>query len=86
MIAWSNDKIFNLSSGKGYTLNQIIKLIEKISNTKVKVEYIKGRSIDVPVNVLDNRSVEKAFNWKPETSIEDGMKLVYNYLQNADDR
>lgn len=77
----SKERIFNLSSGKGHSLNQIIELIKKISNKKVKVEYKKGRSIDVPVNILNNSRIKKTFNWKPETTLEEGIRFTYNYLK-----
>lgn len=76
----TDKRIFNLSSGKGYSLNQIIELIMKISGKNVKVEYKTGRNIDVPVNILNNSRIKKYFNWKPGTSIDEGIKLTYNYL------
>ena len=78
----SDIKVLNLSSGRAYSLNQVIKQIEKISGNKIKIKYLKGRNVDVPVNVLDNTLVRNIFSWKPETSLEAGMKLVYKYLLN----
>jgi UDP-glucose 4-epimerase len=81
----SNDRIFNLSSAKGYSLNQILEFIEEVSGEKNIVEYKDGRNIDVSVNILDNDLVKKTFDWEPETDIKAGIKLTYNYLlkQNA---
>ncbi|HMQ69053.1 MAG TPA: NAD-dependent epimerase/dehydratase family protein [Ignavibacteria bacterium] len=78
----SDLKVLNLSSGTGYSLNQIIDLIREISGKKIKVEYQKGRSIDVPVSILDNTRVMEIFKWTPETGIKDGMSKTYNYLIN----
>jgi len=77
------EKIFNLSSGKGYSLNNIIEIVKKVSGKEVKVEYKPGRDIDVPVNILDNTLVKETFDWKPETSIEEGIQLTFNYLMNV---
>jgi UDP-glucose 4-epimerase len=77
----SDRKIFNLSSGTGYSLNQIIELIKDISGKIIKVDYQEGRKVDVPVNILDNSLAVKTFNWKPETDIKEGIKLTYNYLE-----
>ena len=82
----SDRKIFNLSSGTGYSLNQILDLIKEISGKTIKVEYQEGRQIDVPVNILDNSLAVKTFNWKPETDIKEGIKLTYNYLENLNVR
>lgn len=77
----SDSKIFNLSSGKGHSLNQIIDLIKDISGREIKVEYKEGRNVDVPVNILDNRLAQKTFGWKPETDIKKGIELTYKYLE-----
>ncbi len=79
----SNQKILNLSSGCGYSINEIIEIIKTISKKKVHVQYLKGRNVDVPVNILDNNLVKKIFEWMPETKIEDGIKLVYNHLSES---
>lgn len=72
--------VFNLSSGTGYSLNQIIELIQKISGKKAKIKYKIARKIDVPESVLDNTLVKKFFSWKPEISIEEGIRRTYNYI------
>ena len=77
----SDSKIFNLSSGKGHSLNQIIDLIKDISGREIKVEYKEGRNVDVPVNILDNRLAQNTFGWKPETDIKKGIELTYKYLE-----
>ena len=35
----SKEKVFNLSTGKGYSLNEIIDVIRKISGQKISPEY-----------------------------------------------
>ncbi len=82
----TDERIFNLSSGKGYSLNEIIRIIENISGKKLIVNYKEGRNIDVPVNILDNTLVKKTFNWRPETGIEEGIEITYNFLKEANDR
>ena len=77
----SETKIFNLAYGKGYTINEILEVIGKITKLNFKVKYSKGRAIDVPVNVLDNSLAKKTFNWKPEVSLEEGIQLTYEYLK-----
>lgn len=79
-------KVFNLSTGKGNSINEIIKLIKKITGRKIKIEKKEGRLLDVPISILDNSLVKKIFKWKPETSIKDGIELTYNYLKEVNDR
>ncbi|MBS1553002.1 MAG: NAD-dependent epimerase/dehydratase family protein [Bacteroidetes bacterium] len=79
----SSDKVFNLSTGIGYSLNEIIEVIRKISGKKIFTEYKDARSIDVPVSILDNKLAEKVFGSKPRTSIEEGIRKTYEYLMKA---
>jgi UDP-glucose 4-epimerase len=76
----STERVFNLSSGTGFSLNQILEFIEEVSGRKNIVEYKDGRIIDVPENILDNTLVKNTFDWKPDTGIKSGIKLTYNYL------
>lgn len=78
------NKIFNLGSGKGYSLKQLLNQMKKITGKNFKVKYEEARTIDVPSNVLDISLIKKVYKWKPETSIEKGMKNTYNYLLNYD--
>lgn len=76
----SPGKVFNLSSGKGYSLNQILGIMKKISGKDIKLKYVSARNVDVPVSVLDNELLKKTFNWKPDTDIEEGIRKTYNYF------
>jgi len=76
-----NERVFNLGSGKGYTLNDIIGIIEKVTHKKTNVIYKEKRNIDVPVNVLDNKLISEKLNWSPDTDIEEGIAKTYEYLK-----
>lgn len=76
----TDEKIFNLSSGNGYSVNDIIEILKKISRKKIKVNFVKGRDLDVPKNILDNNLAKSTFSWSPGTSLFDGMNNLYKYL------
>src|SRR5690606_9799411 len=76
----TDHKIFNISSGKGYSLNEVIDLIKKVSGLDPMVNYTEGRGIDVSVNILDNSLAKETFDWEPSTDIEDGIRRTYEYI------
>lgn len=76
----SPDKVFNLSSFRGYSLNQILNIMKDITKINPEVIYQKGRNIDVPVSILDNTLARETFNWNPSTDINTGIKNTYDYL------
>lgn len=70
--------IFNISTGVGTSLIELAKTILDISENKV--EIIKKnieRKFDVEYNVLDNSLFCNRCNWKPEISIQQGIKKIY---------
>jgi len=80
----SKENVFNLSSGRGYSLNQIIEIIKKVSDREVKTSYKSARSIDVPISILDNNLVKKVFDWNPETTLEEGINRTYKFFLQMD--
>lgn len=65
--------IFNISSGNGVSLNELIKCIENVLNREVIRDYKPRRAFDVPVSVLDNSLILQEMGWKPEVSLHEGI-------------
>lgn len=79
------EKIFNVGSGVGRSINQLVCDIERIMNKgKINLEYTKLDSvIDVPVNVLGIDRIRKYLDWSPKISWEKGISMTVNwYLEN----
>ena len=53
-------RTFNLGSGYGTSIKQALEVVEHVLKCNVDVEYVKGRTVDVPVNYLDIGRYEKA--------------------------
>lgn len=76
------EHIFNIGTGKVYSLKEIIHFIETITNKKFcKIEYKPNRICDVHKSLLEVDSTYKELNWKPSVSIEDGIQKICNYYQ-----
>jgi len=44
--------------------------------------YKPARKGELNRSVLNNTKAKKELNWKPKYSLDDGMKQVFNWLQN----
>ncbi|MCX6157562.1 MAG: NAD-dependent epimerase/dehydratase family protein [Ignavibacteriota bacterium] len=77
----SEYKVFNLGSGEGYSVNELLEMIKKVTNMDAKVKYVAGRKLDVPVSVLDISLLKKEMNYAPKIEIEKGIEITYNYLK-----
>jgi len=70
----------NAGSGQGISLNQLLKLINKITGKRLKVKYLPERNFDLPYNVLNINKAKSLLNWRPKIKIEKGIKKIYNHL------
>ena len=74
--------IFNIGSGEGKSILDIINAIKKITNLNFNIEFKENRNFDVKNNILDISRVKKEFNFTPKISLDEGIKLFYLYLKN----
>lgn len=73
-------KIFNIGSGEGHSINDILRSIEGIIGTPLKVVYLPGRQFDVPVNILDNTAAMTSLDWHPRTTLSEGIERSYRWM------
>lgn len=76
----SQERIFNLGSGQGYSLNDIVASIRAVTGADVRVNYKPGRSFDVPRIWLDINRAAKELAWKPQTSLDDGILRTWDFI------
>lgn len=76
----SKNQIFNISSGKGYSINRILDKFKKELGLKFEVTYKPGRDFDVKKNILDNSLAKKYLHWEPKTNIDTALKNTWSYI------
>ncbi len=65
--------VMNIGSGTGKSLNDIVTTLEAICGRDIKVNYVPGRTFDVPVSVLDVSLAQAELGWRPRTTFEEGV-------------
>ena len=73
-----DESIFNLSSGEGHSINEILSIV-KTRYPELEVVYTPGRSVDLKEIVLDNRRIRNIYN-KPLISLKDGISQYIDYI------
>jgi len=68
--------IYNLGTGKGATLNEIISTIEGVTGKKARIKKLPLRKIDIAHNVLDIQKA-RATGWTPKITLKKGIKDLY---------
>ena len=79
-------EIYNVASGKGITINKIIKLIfelEKIKKPKIK--YDKSKPTMIPRRLINIERIKKEFNFKKCTNYKTGLKKTIQWYKNKND-
>ncbi len=60
---------FNLGTGKGYSVKEIISIVEKVTGRKVKTKESPKRPGDPPILVADPSYAMRVLGWKPKYNI-----------------
>lgn len=75
------EKIFNIGSGIGMSLNDVLKGIEDVIGAKLDIRYTESRKFDVPANVLDIARVMNEIAWSPQIDFKEGLRRTYDFLK-----
>jgi UDP-glucose 4-epimerase len=73
-------RIFNIGSGVGRSLNELLDAIDALIGTPVKRVYKPSRAFDVPANILDISKAKKQLNWKPQMQFSEGLSRTAQWL------
>ena len=73
---------YNLGTGKGYSVLEIIKNFEKATGQKVKYEIATRRPGDIAECYADPSKAEKMLEWRAEKDLEDMCKDAWNFTKN----
>lgn len=71
---------FNIGSSYGHSLLDIVKEIENCTNREAEIVFEKQRGYDVKEVVLDTTFAQKELNWQPKHTLQEGIKLHYEWL------
>lgn len=75
------EAVFNISSGTGTSLNELVQLIGDVRGDIPDVAYSPGRNFDVPVSILSNKLAHKELDWTPKVSIKDGISRTLRWME-----
>lgn len=71
--------IFNLGTGKAYSVLQVIQAFEKISMKKISYRVVSRRDGDLAKYWANNDKANKILNWKAKYDLEEMLQDVWNW-------
>lgn len=72
---------YNLGTGKGYSVLELIKAFEKANDIKIKYEITKRRPGDIDACYADPSYAKKELNWEAKKDINEMCKDAYNFIK-----
>ena len=71
---------FNIGTGRGYSVKEVIATVEQVSGRKVKVHHAPRRDGDPPRLVADSSRATRVLGWRPTRSdLETIVRTAWNW-------
>ena len=77
----SNYEVFNLGTGKGSSVLEVIESFERVSGRKLKYSIADRRAGDVIEAYADTKKANEVLGWKAESSLDEAMKSAWDWEQ-----
>ena len=75
----NNYEYFNLGTGKGSSVLEVIKTFEKITQTPLNYKIVDKRAGDVIANYANTDLANEALGWKTEKNLEDALRDAWEW-------
>ncbi len=76
------NQFLNIGTGIETSVNDLANSMKIQFKSEINPIYKPAREGELNRSVLNNTKAKKELNWKPEYSLDDGMKQVFNWLRN----
>jgi nucleoside-diphosphate-sugar epimerase len=72
-------KVFNIGTGGRFTLNETLRLLEKISGKKASAKYDPPRAGDILHSQADISESRKMLGYNPKVGFEEGLRRTWDW-------
>lgn len=73
-------KIYNLGTGHGYSVLDLVNTFQKVNNIEVKYKIVGRRAGDIATCYADPSKAKKELGWVAEKGIEDMCRDSWNFI------
>ena len=78
-------EFFNLGTGRGYTVLEVIKSFEKVNNIKLPFEIVGRREGDIEKIYSDTNLSRNELDWEAERNLDEMMKSAWKWEKTLKD-
>ncbi len=72
--------IYNLGTGKGYSVLDVINTFEKVNNIKIKYKFVQRRPGDIGECYANANKAKEELNWEAKRDLEQMCKDSWNFI------
>lgn len=76
---YTSHECFNIGTGNGYSIMEVISLFKEISNVDIKYSIRNRRDGDIKSIWADSTKANQMMNWYPELTIVDMVESTWNW-------
>ena len=76
----SEEKVFNVASGEGTTVRELLALMGKTIGREVEPRRAPPLPGDEPACVLDIRRIQRTYGWRPRVKLEEGLRRTWRWI------
>ena len=77
----TNEKVFNVGSGYGISLNELIDIMCDVVGQKILPYYIENSGTYIPKIVLDISRIQNNTGWRPTTEFIEGVNKTWDWIK-----
>ena len=82
LFSGGETSFYNLGSGKGYSVKEVVDTAEKVTGKKMNIVIDKRRPGDPPVLIASNEKAKRELGWEPEKNLEDMISSAWKWFNN----
>ena len=79
----TDGKVFNIGSGIGTSINELLSIMSTVTGKHIVPNYVVSDKQYIQKIVLDISKIRRKTGWQPKTSLEDGIRKTWNWLNKA---
>jgi UDP-glucose 4-epimerase len=80
----SDQRIFNIGSGQGRSVRDIVEAIKRKLAIKLDIEWQQPRPLDVQASIVNIDRARDVLGWRPRTNLEAGLEKTIDWWKYRD--
>ena len=73
--------IFNVGTGRASSVLELYDLCRKVAGSNLAAEHAPARTGELQRSVLDINKAADELGWRPDTSLEEGLRQTWNWIR-----